>query len=268
VGDNGLPGTGAWEGVRTPPPPPTCEPGQRTGPPDFVGVGVQRCGTTRWFDLIAAHPAVSAPASTRKELHFFDRFHLGGFGDAHAAAYHAYFPRRPGQVSGEWTPSYISDLHTTQLLRLAAPETRLLVLVRDPVERYRSAIRRQQRISEGEKLPLHSLAASDALARGLYHQQLCRLTRHFERSRILLLQYERCVRDPAVELGRTFSFLGLDPPREPPDLDHSPNVQRHKPELPEALRGELVAAYRQDVAALASGWPELDLSLWPDFDRL
>src|ERR1700683_57154 len=84
------------QGVVIPPPPPACPAGWRTGPPDFVGVGAQRSGTTRWFDLIVAHPQVIAPMSTRKELHYFDRFHSDTFTARAAAAYGEYFPRPQG----------------------------------------------------------------------------------------------------------------------------------------------------------------------------
>jgi len=52
-----------------PPPPP---PGFVTGPPDFVGVGAQKAGTTWWFRLIEAHPGVYHDPDQRPELHFFD----------------------------------------------------------------------------------------------------------------------------------------------------------------------------------------------------
>jgi hypothetical protein len=162
----------------------------------------------------------------------------------------------------------MSDVHTPRLLAAAAPEARVLVLVRDPVERYRSAIRRQKRVSAREGLPLHSLAVGDAFARGLYHAQLARLTRHVDRSRVLLLQFERCVADPAGELERTFAFLGLPPLLHPPDLDHWPNRQQRKPDVSDSLEADLVEAYRGDVEALAAAWPEIDLGLWPRFGRL
>ena len=219
--DTSLP---AWEPVREPPAPPHCPAGQHTAPPDFVGVGVQRCGTTRWFDLIAAHPDVVTPPNIRKELHFFDRFQATGLSGP-VDAYSAYFPRPPGRMAGEWTPTYLADVHTPRLLAAAAPAARVLVLVRDPVERFRSAVRRHQRVSARGGVPLHSLAVHDAFTRGLYHAQLARLTRHVDRSRVLLLQFERCVADPRGELDRTFSFLGLSPSRRAPDLGHWPNRQ-------------------------------------------
>lgn len=92
------------QGVRIPPPPPTAPAGWVTGPPDFIGVGAQRSATTRWFDLIVAHPQVVAPLATRKELHYFDRFHAEPFTADDAATYGEYFPRPDGALTGEWSP--------------------------------------------------------------------------------------------------------------------------------------------------------------------
>ena len=39
--------------------PPKVPPGWRTGPPDFVGVGVQRAGTTWWFAELRRHPSLT-----------------------------------------------------------------------------------------------------------------------------------------------------------------------------------------------------------------
>src|SRR5271167_2527938 len=130
------------QGIRVPPPPPACPAGWRTGPPDFVGVGAQRSGTTRWFDLIVAHPQVLAPLATRKELHFFDRFHSDPLAPADAGAYAEYFPRPEGVLTGEWSPSYLPSPWVPAMLAATAPRARLLVLLRDPVERYISALQR------------------------------------------------------------------------------------------------------------------------------
>jgi len=39
---------------------PVCPDGWRVGPPDYVGIGAQKCGTTWWALLIGAHPGTSA----------------------------------------------------------------------------------------------------------------------------------------------------------------------------------------------------------------
>jgi hypothetical protein len=244
----------AYQGVMMPPPLPECPAGWRTGPPDFVGIGAQRAGTTRWFDLVVAHPQIEAPPATRKELHYFDRFHAGGFTAADAEAYGEWFPRPQGQMTGEWTPVY--------------PAAKLLVTLRDPIERYLSGLQRHHRTARATEAPLNAMAPLEAFMRGFYHAQLTHLLAHFDRSRVLVVQYERCVRDPLVELRRTYAFLGVEDAGFAPDLDAHPNRQAEKPELHADARRALVEAYTPDVALLAKSFPEIDLALWPNFVHL
>lgn len=256
------------QGIRTPPPPPAVPAGWRAGRPDFVGVGAQRSGTTRWFDLIVAHPEVAAPIATRKELHYFDRFHCDAFTAANAAAYSDYFPRPEGLLSGEWSPSYLPSPWTPAMLAAAAPQARLLVLLRDPVERYISALARHHRVADARKEPLNAMAPLDAFARGLYHSQLARLLERFARSQVLILQYERTTAQPRSELRRTYEFLALGDPGFVPDLGAHPNRQAEKPDLHPDARRALIEAYAEEVALLSGDYPEIDLGLWPNFAAL
>ena len=142
--------------------------------------------------------------------------------------------------------------------RSAAPDARLLVLVRDPVERFRSGLAHHRRHAGRITADVHA----DAVVRGLYGRWLEQWLEHVPRDRILVLQYEQCVADPGGQLERTYRFLGL-PPFSPPAMLH-----------PRQRIGELVPLDR-DVAA---GWPtsthrtsaccrrslpDLDLDLWP-----
>jgi sulfotransferase family protein len=255
-------------GIDLPPPPPPCPAGWRTGPPDFVGVGVQRCGSSRWFRLIAAHPDV-VEVRAAKELHYFDRYYAGGFTAADAAGYHVYFPRSgAGQMTGEWTPLYISAPWIPRLLAAAAPEARLLVLLRDPVERFRSALELNARVARKRGAPLSRYAPLEAFARGYYHAQLTALLRYFERSQVLVLQYERCTREPAPELARTLRFLGLSDIEFAPDLEEHPQRLAEKQPLDPDARAAYVGAYSDDVARLIEDFPEIDVGLWPNFAHL
>jgi hypothetical protein len=254
-------------GIDRPPPPPPCPPGARIGPPDFIGVGVQRCGTTRWFDLIASHPQI-ARSSSAKELHYFDRFHSHEPTPRELRDYQQYFPRSADQKAGEWTPLYLSAPWVPPLLAEAAPDARLLVLLRDPVERYLSGLALDTRVAARRGAPLSRYAPLEAFVRGLYHAQLTALLRHFERSRVLILQYERCTREPAAELRRTFEFIGVRDSSFIPDLDAHPKRQPEKPPLDARTRAAYVDAYRDDVLALAADFPEIDLAEWPNFAAL
>ncbi len=258
----------AFQGIRIPPPPPVCPAGWRTGPPDFVGVGAQRSGTTRWFDLIVAHPQVTAPMATRKELHYFDRFHSDAFTAREAMAYSEYFPRPEGALTGEWSPSYLASPWAPAMLASAAPQARLLVLLRDPVERYLSGLQRHYRVARARGEPLNATAPLDAFARGLYHSQLTHLLRRFARAQVLVLQYERVSTEPRSELRRTYEFLGLSDSSFVPDLEPHPNRQAEKPELQPEVRAALIEAYAEEVALLVRAHPEIDVRLWPNFAAL
>ena len=242
--------------------PPSVPAGWVVAPPDFVGIGAQKAGTSWWSALIHAHPDVHRAGDQPKELHFFDGYWEQAFTDADKELYASYFPRPPGGSAGEWTPSYMIDFWTPDLLRRAAPETRILVLLRDPLERYRSGM------AHTDDMDRRSLGRQDAMGafgRGLYAQQLRRVFAAFPRERVLILQYERCRADPQGELARTFDFLGLRDVRvEPARFDRPVNpTTARKVELGDELRAALTAAYTPDLAQLATLVPELDLDLWP-----
>jgi hypothetical protein len=103
----------------------------------------------------------------------------------------------------------------------------------------------------------------DALQRSLYAGQVERLAEHFDRSRILILQYERCVQEPAAELERTFAFLDLE---LPPGLEIDRRAPAPAPAsgLPPAVEEDLRARLGADVARLAAAAPEIDRELWPE----
>ena len=54
------------------------------------------------------------------------------------AFYERYFPRPQGAIAGEWTPRYMNVPGVVEAMKTLAPDTKLVVLLRDPVERFRS----------------------------------------------------------------------------------------------------------------------------------
>ncbi len=103
---------------------------------DFVGIGVQKGGTTWLFHQLARHPQIVFPAG--KEVHFWDR------ADASLAQHwlDMLAPRaaRTGDGrplrSGEITPAYaILPAPTIAALRRCCPDVRLFISLRSPMER-------------------------------------------------------------------------------------------------------------------------------------
>src|SRR5436190_2042820 len=142
--------------------------------------------------------------------------------------------------------------------RGAAPNARLLVMFRDPVSRYRSAIARLHRLAaqRGDRVLLASV--SDAIWRGFYYQQLRHVLEFFPRDQVLVLQFERCVQDPVGEMERTWRFVGLEPPKKVPGrlLKHK-QAGRSTPELATQISEELAERYRDDATQLADLCPEI-----------
>jgi hypothetical protein len=242
------------------PTPPRAGPDEVTGPPDFVGIGAQKAGTTWWFDLICAHPGVYFRGDIHKERHFFGRYAIRPFGQEDCARYHLWFPRPPDRLTGEWTPDYLHAPWVPPLLAQAAPRTRLLALLRDPVERFRSGLAHHRR----DRSRLAAETYQDAVTRGFYHDSLRRWHAYFPREQILVLQYERCMVDPAAELARTYRFLGLEP-LVVEGIRKRVNATADTFRLEHDVRRRLVELYTPDVRALSQCFPDLDLSLWPNF---
>ncbi len=241
--------------------PPILGRGEVTGPPDFVGVGVQKAGTSWWYELIVEHPQVFERSDIPKERHYLSQFCVEPFGPAEVRNYHGWFPRTAGTVTGEWTPDYFAYPWVAPLLAEAAPEAKILVLLRDPVDRFRSGLTFRHRMGA----PHTSVTVADAVRQGFYARWLARLYEFFPASQVLVQQYERCRIDPAGQLEATYEFLELEQYR-PTELRREVNVSSGgKIDLDSGARHRLIECYADDVAALAQLVPGLDLSLWSNF---
>ena len=171
-------------------------------------MGAQKAGTSWWNRLIEAHPDVVHAGGLKKELHFFDRSWETAFGDDDVRRYHRYFPVPEGKVAGEWTPGYLIDFWTPGLIARAAPDARILVLLRDPIDRFCSGLTHQLATS---REPLRHRDIQGAFQRGIYAPQLRRVLAAFPREQVWVGQYEACRADPARELAHTYAFLDLAP---------------------------------------------------------
>jgi hypothetical protein len=244
--------------------------------PDFIGVGAQRAGTTWWFRLLLQHPDIRRSTAkngelskiqTFKELHFFNEFCARPMEQEDIDRYHALFPPIPGAVRGEWTPRYMYDPLTPKLLHRAAPDTKILVLLRDPIERYKSGLAHQ--IGSTPKRPMESMV-TDAVCRSRYAVQLRRLFDLYPAEQILVLQYERCRNDTKGELVRTLRFLGVSEDMEPQEVVRSGGRIKAVPKQPlwPEFEEELRITLETDVRELLELTPSIDPALWPNFTRL
>jgi hypothetical protein len=261
-------------GARPRPEPPECPPGWTVGAPDFVIVGAEKSGTSRWLRILRNHPDVHI-ATGGREIHFWDDFMTRWPTQQDIERYHSYFPRPPGARTGEKTPQYMSLWWAPRLLAMAAPDAAIVVMVRDPVERYvsgrtqlekyRPADASRQKLREFERR-----AVELSMHRGQYALQLDWLRLAFPPERILVLQHEACIADTQGQLDRTLAHIGLPAWTVPFEVADEPvnAAWLAKVPLEDERRALLRDLYRPEVARLKAMVPDLDLSLWPNYADL
>lgn len=248
--------------------------GWNTKLPDFVGIASGKAGTSWWYGLLLAHPAIKPNRPRAKELCYFNHFGYRAPTADDAANYREAFAAPEGCLCGEWSPGYLHHPFAIDHLAKVAPGVKLLAMVRNPVDRVVSALNQMLSV----RVPFMNLPAEQdavfrvfnvfpsVIANSSLHEPFRRLLQLFDRSQLLVLQYERCSRDPAAQIAKTYEFLGVDAAFVPPNLRDKVNV--HPPRVPELTSTErrLLAEYfAADVQAFSKLFPAIDLSLWPDF---
>ncbi|KAE8283146.1 Heparan sulfate glucosamine 3-O-sulfotransferase 3B1 [Larimichthys crocea] len=180
--------------------------------PQAIIIGVKKGGTRALLEFLRIHPDVRAVGA---EPHFFDRFYDKGL-----EWYRNLMPRTlDGQITMEKTPSYFVTKEAPSRVCTMNCQTKLIVVVRDPVTRAVSDY--TQTLSKNPGLPsFQSLALKNsstglidttwsAVRIGLYAKHLENWLQYFPLSHFLFVSGERLVSDPAGEMGRVQDFLGL-----------------------------------------------------------
>lgn len=246
-------------------PPPHAPQNWEIGPPDFVGVGTQRSGTTWWWAMLAEHSRITRVELRNKEVHFFDQY--TSVTEVDPKVYHRYFPRPPGTISGEWTPRYMYDYWIPPMLARAAPDAKLLVLLRDPLARFLSGVS----LLTGRGHPMSRTLLNEQVKRSLYGHQLRTLFDSFPQDQVLILQYEQCQADPVANMRRTLEFIGLDPGQWHGQAAIERKVSlsfASKPDINPATRAALIAGFQADQALISELAPAVDLDLWPTMSEM
>lgn len=178
--------------------------------PTFLGIGVQRAGTTWLHNCLDEHPEVFVPL--QKELRFFNREF-----DRGVDWYSAHFMPAPGhRAVGEITPNYLERPDAVPRMAAIVPDARLFVVLREPAARAYSAytLLRQK---YGWQSFQDALAAGETLIdQGMYYDQLVRLYRYYSRDQVRVYLYDDLERDPRGLLRDLFEFIGVDNSFVPP----------------------------------------------------
>ncbi|MGY1639072.1 sulfotransferase [Geodermatophilus sp. SYSU D00742] len=245
--------------------------------PQFVIAGAPKAGTTALHAALATHPGLYLSPVKEPKFYLTDgrrppRSGQRGPGDAHSARewiwrreeYLALFAAAPEDaVRGESTPFYLYDRAAHARLAGDVPDVRVVVVVRDPVDRawsnwvhlradglepvpdFLAAVRREpERIAAGWAPFWHYRGL------GRYGEQLRDLYRHVPRERVFLLRYRQLVDTPRETLDRVSTFLGVAP-----GIAHTVAPENVKPYLADTPRYRALARVVRAGAALGAYAP-------------
>lgn len=207
--------------------------------PDFIIIGAQRCGTTSLYRYLIQHPSI-APAF-RKEVHFFSKNFRKG-----PNWYREHFPSYLYKntirallgrafLTGEASTDYIFHPYAAQRAFRTVPRVKLIVLLRNPVDRayshyYHEVRKERESLSfeaaierEPERLnsedtkgfvdrdySSYNYLYYSYLTRGIYVDQLKAWMALFPREQVFILRSEDFYADPSTALLQTLEFLEVE----------------------------------------------------------
>lgn len=207
--------------------------------PVFFIVGAAKAGTTLLWSRLRAHPDLFLPE--KKEFHYFSGIHPSPR-EKHVVqavtdekTYLRYFPSdRPSVLAGEASTSYLWEPNTAQRIRERVPNARILILLRNPVDRLFSHYRmdvalglqplglwdaiQEDRTRKGKGWGISHLY----LELGYYAEQIERYLAVFPERQIRILYAPDLKARPDELLASVCTFLGVDPAHLP---SHSSRMQ-------------------------------------------
>ena len=227
--------------------------------PNYLVIGAQKAGTSSLHQALSEHPAVLT--ARVKEVQYFTKYYARGEG-----WYRAQFPlaasgwavhRRAGitPAVGEATAACLFDPRSPARVHSFDPSLKLVVVLRDPIERAYSHFQMELRWGRETGTFEEALAAEERelpqvlelirreplaeppdgfartyVARGLYAEQLERWLRHFDREQLLIVMSDELDADTAATPTVT-AFLGI--PEHEATRYPRRGVQEYAPMRPE-----------------------------------
>ncbi len=177
--------------------------------PTFIGIGAQKCASSWLYDILADHP--EAALSAKKELDFFSYRYEQGY-----AWYEQQFPAKPdAKAIGEISPSYFNEASIPERAKLYSRDLRILLSLRDPVERALSQHRHQIRVGAiaGPDFSFEKALADNPsyVEQGRYATHLSRWLANFPKNQIHVVLMEDIKKNPEETARKVYEFLSISP---------------------------------------------------------
>ena len=194
----------------------------------FIGLGVQKGGTTTLHAMLDKHPNACLPEE--KETHYFSKNYEKGF-----EWYMKRFkPSEREKILGEITPYYLFHPLAPRRIHTIAPNAKLIILLRDPVRRSISQYFHSQRLGVETLQIREAFKAEDERlrdakdyiertgknhfshqehsykSRSRYEKQLPQWEELFTKEQILIIKSEDLFIEPELNLNKIQEYIGLE----------------------------------------------------------
>lgn len=200
--------------------------------PNFFIVGVSKAGTTSLYNFLKDIPGIFL--SERKEPHYFSKLIIPQNHSENPIRkkeeYLSLF-KNSGDASiiGEASATYISDPEAPFLIHQVSPNSKILISLRDPVERTFSAYLMHY-ANETIKKKFHDELFHELnykidlstpnmrIPAGFYYEGVKKYIDLFGRENVKVIIFEEWVTNPAKFVNEIIKFLGIDYSFKMPNL--------------------------------------------------
>ena len=212
---------------------------------DFLVIGAQKCATSWLYYCLKDHPEIHMPKDKR------EIYYLGGDLYQEKGA-NWYFSSLKGSIKGQKTGDvsvqYLFDKRSPKVVYQYLPQIKIIISLRNPVERALSAYYWYYRKGKVPREPIFqngieklinayqkdsrlsnavSFYAKDIVERGFYDEQIKRYQNYFSPQRTLYILHEDIKIQPRKEIRRLYRFLDVDSNYKPKSLKRKPKRTFH-----------------------------------------
>lgn len=181
--------------------------------PDFIGLGVKKSGTTWLYHALNEHPGIEM--SEPKEINFFSdskqwpkgaEWYLSHFNFSGTKKRH-----------GEFSTTYLHNPDTAQRIKKLFPRAKLIVILRNPVERFVSSFYHSKSKGYYKNMSITDVIEKldTTYKQGLYAEHIKKYYELFPKDQILILWFDDLKNTPEKLLRELYSFLEVEPNFKP-----------------------------------------------------
>lgn len=182
---------------------------------DFVGIGVNKSATTWMYKCLHLHPEICV--SKIKETNFFGMNHWRG--EKWFVSQFDNF-QEGNSIRGEYSPAYFGDREAAERIKKHAPDVKLIVCLRNPIDRFMSgynfdivtgrSCERSINKTIKKGIKNQSKQVQNHLEASLYCEKLKFYTNLFSKKSILVILYDDVLNDPNNVMKKLYTFLNVD----------------------------------------------------------